>query len=431
MASMTDPEKNLVYDAESLVRGWLDAVDPETGTVTVTLHRGGKPYKNTYSPEPEVKFSKPPEVGRFVNKTLKRLRMQRAQFGTHYFDRELKDVKIVASRARTTAHYYRGQIFIPDREKGGAWALRSMVALHELTHHLNSGLDGILLDAHGEGFRHTFITLLEDIGWTEISRMLRDAYREVGLDREHPVQDTMLIKIGKILRHAEGASTEAERDTFLTKAQELAAGQSIELALARAAIEKNTERDMPTVESVILGHPGSVSNVRFVKLMLSIAFANDVHCTIKHDNSGVDLYGFQSDIDVTKALYVSLLPQMVADADAYIRSGVYRPVHGRTARVSFYAGWTARIGNRLYIAKSRTNKSATTDESLTEEQRETTALAIRAKEVEVRDYYNYELKQKGIRRAWSGGGSARDRGSIRRGSAAADNARIGGSKALG
>src|SRR5690606_11592418 len=119
--------------------------------------------------------------------------------------------------------------------RGGGWALRGFVVLHELAHHLNTGVEGAIIDAHGEGFRQTFVQLLKDIGWVQVATMLADAHQQAGLDRRRPAEDGMLAKVGKLLRHAEGATTEAERDVFFSEAQELASIHSIEIAVARAA----------------------------------------------------------------------------------------------------------------------------------------------------------------------------------------------------
>ncbi|WP_278255806.1 hypothetical protein [Nocardioides convexus] len=85
-------------------------------------------------------------------------------------------------------------------------------------------------------------------------------------------------------------------------------------------------------------------------------------------NTRVTLYGFPTDIAVVKALYASLVTQMVADGDAHLRSGAHkadtrqvwdvrrrrwelRPVHGSTARAAFYEAWADHVGERL--ARSR------------------------------------------------------------------------------
>ena len=104
--------------------------------------------------------------------------------------------------------------------------------------------------------------------------------------------------------------------------------------------------------------------------------------------------------------------QMVADADAYIRSGAHRPVHGRTARAAFYDGWTTRIGERL--AEARAIARAGVESSGDPASRDvpaastSTALALAAKEVEVGDYLGYMKRQHGVAGTWRGSSAVCD-----------------------
>lgn len=428
LAGMGDPDQKTAYAAEDMVAAWLDEVSPETGEVRLTSQRDGSRHVTTYRPETEPRFTRPSEVTGFVEKVMGRLKQQARISGPVFRGREQRPVKVVSGPGWKKATYRDGMIILPQRDRGGAWALRGLVVLHELAHHLNTGVDGAIIDAHGEGFRATFLQLLESIGWAEIAGMLREAYRQVGLDSRQAAEDGMLAKVGKLLRHAEGAATEAERDAFFSKAQELATQNSIELAVARAAQDKREEEQSPTFETVQLGHRGQQSNVRFVSLMVAIAGANDLRCTIRGDNTAVTLYGFQSDIDVTKTLYVSLVLQMVADADAYIRSGAHRPAHGRTARAAFYAGWTSRIGQRLRDAQRSVQMAARVlqvrVDDVTGAVHDSRVPALVAKEVEVGDYFDYMLRQHGVRGTWRGGSRVDDARSVARGRAAAERARL-------
>lgn len=424
---MDDPEQRSTYAAEDMVTAWLDATDPDSGTVRVTLHRGGRTRETVFTPETEPRFSQPGDAKAFVNAVVQRLRRQARAFGSNYRRRERRDVDVLSARGFTRASYRDDVIWLPAREKGGAWALRGLVVVHELAHHLNTG-DGAIIDVHGAGFRATMLRLLEDIGWVEIAAMLREANRELGLDGEAPTENAMLSKIGKLLRHAEGASTEAERDTFLHKAQVLATTHSIELALARATHTAAEETPSPTFEPVRLGHTGQPSNVRHIALMLAITRANDLRCSIRGDHTGVTLYGFRGDIDTVKELYSSLLVQMVRDADGYIRSGAHRPVHGRTARVAFYAGWTERIEDRLRQAQLHAQAAAGAWPGGLDAQGQPSGEklpALVAKDVEVHDYFEHMKLQHGIRGVHRGAALVDDDHSHLRGRAAAENAALG------
>lgn len=430
---MSDAQTAGTYAAEDMVAEWLDAVDADDGTVQVTLHSGGQSRRVTFSPEPEPRFGRPEDVKVFVQATLDRLRRQTKQFGSAYRGREAKSVDVVAGRGFKRATYRDGMIVLPARERGGAWALRGLVVAHELAHHLNTGIDGAIIDEHGQGFRATLVRLLEDLGWTETAAMLRAAYVEIGVDRPQGVDNGMIAKVGKLLRHAEGASTEAERDTFMAKAQELATRHSIELAVARTH-HQGESASQPTFEAVTLGHKGQQSNVRYVALMVAVARANDVRCTIRSNNTGVTLYGFADDITIVTMLYASLVVQMIADGDAYIRSGAHKPVHGRTARAAFYAGWTNRIAERLIQAQTRAQLSAGAAtrhvDTATGQVSIAKVPALLAKDVEVDDYYGYMIRQHGVRGSWRGGTAVTDVRSAMRGRAAADRARLGASREI-
>lgn len=418
-------EERATYAAEDMVMEWLDAARAGAGNVSVTTEEG----RVTYVPETEPLFTRPSEVVRFVDEVMRRVAVHARDHGVDFRGRAHKPVTVLSHPGWKRATYRDGRILLPTRERGGGWALRGLVVLHEVAHHLNTGVDGAIIDAHGRGFRDTLVLVLEIIGWTRIADMLREAYRQLGLDATQPRSDGMLARVGKLLRHAEGASTEAERDAFFSKAQELATLHSIELAVARAAEEHREEDQGPTFEAVRLGHRGQPSNVRFVELMVAISRANDLRCTIRSDNTSVTLYGFPDDIDVAKTLYVSLVLQMVADADAYIRSGAHRPVHGRTARAAFYAGWTSRIGQRLKEAQQAARRHAravpepaSKDVGTREGSR---ALALVAKEVEVHDYFERMQREHGVRGTWRGSDGVRDLRSVVRGGHAADRARLG------
>lgn len=427
----TDPDSLTTYAAEDMVAAWIDEVDADDGTVRARLTAGGPAHHVTFSPEAEPRFTRPEEVQPFVDAVLARLQAQAKQFGSRYGGRESRHVRVSPMHGFTRATYSNGWISIPVRERGGAWALRGLVVVHELAHHLNIG-DGAIIDQHGDGFRTTMLQLLEDIGWVEIAAMLQAALREVGVGRRD--DGGMLAKIGKLMRHAEGASTEAERDAFVAKAQELATAHSIELAVARASLTSGESVPEPTFETVQLAHRGQQSAVRYVALMIAVTRTNDLRCSIRSDNTSVTLYGFATDIEVAKSLYASLVIQMVSDGDAYLRSGAHRPVHGRTARASFYAGWTDRIGERLAEARSATRLrlgavTRTVDET-TGEVSEAKVPALVAKDVEVDDYAGYMMRQHGVRGSWRGGAPVGDVRSVLRGGRAADRARLGRSKEL-
>lgn len=436
-----------VYAAEDLLAGWLDEAARRPGS-PLRVQVGGTVQE--FEPETEPRFTDPAHVQQYVDRVLAHLRGT----GSAYDDGsglDLVGVPLVvrARRGHRQAHYerdelpVRGVVAIPPREVGGAWSLRAAVVLHEVAHHL-AGADG-----HGPAFRTTFLRLLEDVGMPVLAELLHTAYRISGLDTGVDGEDRTLLRIGRLLRQAERTGNSAERDAFFAKAQTLATRHQIALAVARASAHGEEARRDPTWETVLIGESGKRSLARYVRLVLEIARANDVRVAIYTSNTRVTLYGFPTDIAVVKALYASLVTQMVADGDAHLRSGAHkadtrqvwdarrrrweeRPVHGSTARAAFYEAWADHVGERLARSRDEARAAAIAAEPTAPEQPTSTELALRAKEVEVVDYFARMQRDHGIRGTWKGTASAAQAapGSRDAGVAAAARARLGTEPAL-
>ncbi|WP_082612184.1 MULTISPECIES: TIGR04338 family metallohydrolase [unclassified Nocardioides] len=436
-----------VYAAEDLLAGWLDEASRHPGRpLRITV--GAQVVE--HEPETEPRFSDPAGVQDYVDKVLSHL----VATGSRYDDRDGLDlagvpVVVRSRRGPRQAHYERGElplrgvVAIPPREVGGAWSLRAAVVLHEVAHHL-AGEDG-----HGTGFRTTFLRLLEDIGMPVLAELLHTAYRISGLDTGIDGEDRTLLRIGRLLRQAERTSNTAERDAFFAKAQTLATRHQIALAVARASARNEEQRQDPAWETVLIGESGKRSLARYVRLVLEIARANDVRVAIYTSNTRVTLYGFPSDIAIVKALYASLVTQMVADGDAHLRSGAHkadtrqvwnarrrtweeRPVHGSTARAAFYEAWADHVGERLTRAREEARAAAIAAEPGVPDRPTSTELALRAKEVEVVDYFRHMQREHGIRGTWKGAAAAAHAapGSHEAGVRAAARARLGSEKAI-
>ncbi|GAB3863187.1 hypothetical protein GCM10028801_30220 [Nocardioides maradonensis] len=393
----SDPDKTAVYAAEDQLASWLDRVTPERPTVTVD--------GEVHEPEVEPRFTDPQAVQRYVDQVLTHLRDR----GADYAGREQAAVVVRARAGHRMAVYLAdtATIAVPTFEVGGRWALRGLVVLHELAHHLAEELD------HGAGFRSTYLRLLENIGSPVIAHLLQVAYAAEGLEQvTHTLDDGMLARIAKLLRQAEGTRNDHERDAFLGKAQALATRHSIALAVARAHTARQEQREQPGSEHYRIGEPGRRGLARYVRLLLNIAHANDLRCTINSDSTGVTMYGFPSDIAVTKALYESLLVQMVADCERYLKAGdrdvatvwnarkrryEAKQVATITARLAFYEAYAARIGRRLQESREATLAEAVADEPSSSE----TALALRQKELDVHDHFAEALRRNKIRGTWS------------------------------
>jgi putative metallohydrolase (TIGR04338 family) len=407
-----DPQKLATYRAEDRLLRWLSSANPSV-IVDVT----------TYRPEVDEKFIGPGDVQRYVDAALARLR----DAGKDYGGQESRPVAVRPRRGNTKAVYSAGEIAIPPLQVGGSWALRSSVVLHELAHHL-AGEGG-----HGSTFRATFIRLLEDLGKPVWAELLHLAFASEGLDAvEHHVGDDTIAKIAKLLRQAERASNEHERAAFLAKAQSLATQHSIALAVARAHTADEERREGPVEETVVIGEHGKRGLSRYVRLLLNIAGANDLKCLISHDSTRVFLYGFRDDIQVVRALYESVLVQMVTDCQTFLRDEGPSVVPTITRRLAFYEGYAIRIGQRLYDVRDRARAHAIDHSE--PERSESTALALRAKEIAVSDHFAEIVRKQRIRGSYRGATSQNSPGArpaLLAGHAAADRARLGGERALG
>lgn len=399
--------KNPVYRAEQMFEQWISAVTPDSPTVNC--------LGDTYQPEAEVRFTDPDAVQRYVDRVLEHLR----QKGCNYGGREQTDVAVRPRRgeARATYEYLTRTISIPGRDVGtrSGWALREAVVLHELAHHL-AGVNG-----HGRAFRDTLVRLWEDIGSPVNAHLLAGAFAEEGLSGDLPEEgdEKSLGRIAKLLRQAEGATTEAERDAFMERAQTLATKNSIALAIARQHTAKLEAREVPEFRFTRLGEPGQRGLGMYVWLFQGICSVNDVRITIRTNNTGCTAFGFPSDIDVVEALYASLVVQMVEACESWLETGEYKdemvwsetkatyvPTPRISARLSFYRAFIGHVHNRLRDAKKVAIAEAEAVEAAAlaawrEANPDNTpvsmALALREKEKAVNEFYDDQLVKRGVR----------------------------------
>ncbi len=234
------------------------------------------------------------------------------------------------------------------------------------------------------------------------------------------MSDKYLARIAALLRKAESTDNEHEADAYLQAAQRLATLSAVDLAVARAHTATRERRAVPTMREVEIGEAGRRGLRTFVALFLAIAHANNLTCDVARNSTRVFAYGFDTDIDAAEQLYSSLVVQMVRTSDAYIKSGAYaeelvlrevqvpdhrrpgvlrrryeqRPVHATTARINFQLAFGARIGRRLGEARRVTEQELVAQDTSTG-----TALALRAREVELADHYRSASTARG---SWSG-----------------------------
>lgn len=238
----------------------------------------------------------------------------------------------------------------------------------------------------------------------------------------------MLVRIGGLLRQAESTDNPHEAQAFMEAAQRLATATAVDLAVARAHTASRERRATPVQRAISIGEPGRKGLRTYVQLFVAIAAANDAQCDVAHNSTQVYAYGFESDLDACEALYSSLLLQMVRASDAYLRSGAHRPVAGVTARLNFQLAFAARIGQRLAETKQQAEAAAVwADTAATEPIG--TALVLRDKQIELRDFYARTSRARG---SWRGPhtDTARSDKARRAGDRAGRDARLGANPEL-
>ncbi|WP_197375784.1 DUF2786 domain-containing protein [Mycolicibacterium baixiangningiae] len=237
--------------------------------------------------------------------------------------------------------------------------------------------------------------------------------------------DKMLARIAALLRQAEGTDNLHEAEAFMAAAQRLATATSIDLALARSHSDQRTKAQTPVQRTITIGEAGTRGLRTYVQLFVVIAAANDVKCDVASNSTFVYAYGFAEDIDASHALYAGLVMQMVKASEAYIGSGAHRPTPTITARLNFQLAFGARIGQRLIEARDEALAAATEDY----DNRPGTAIALRDKDLELKDFYKQASQARGTWRAASAtaGYSSAAR---RAGDRAGQRARLGPSSEL-
>ena len=153
-----DTQRAKVYAAEEFVRTLFDRA-AERGNRVVEF------FGTQLTLPPEGRFASVAAVQRYVDEVL-------AHVGA---DRPLT---VRARRGVTAAHYQRlddgATIAVPDRRS--TWALRELVVLHEIAHHLSDAEP-----PHGPEFITTFCGLADAVMGPEVAHVLRVVYAKEGV----------------------------------------------------------------------------------------------------------------------------------------------------------------------------------------------------------------------------------------------------------
>lgn len=153
-----DTQRAKVYAAEEFVRTLFDRA-AEHGNNVVEF------FGTQLTLPPEGRFATVTAVQRYVDEVL-------AHVGA---DRPLT---VRARRGVTAAHYERSDdgatIAVPDHRS--TWALRELVVLHEIAHHLSEAEP-----PHGPEFVAAFCELAEAVMGPEVAHVLRVVYAKEGV----------------------------------------------------------------------------------------------------------------------------------------------------------------------------------------------------------------------------------------------------------
>lgn len=153
-----DTQRAKVYAAEEFVRTLFDRAT-EHGNNVVEF------FGTQLTLPPEGRFATVTAVQRYVDEVL-------AHVGA---DRPLT---VRARRGVTAAHYERSDdgatIAVPDHRS--TWALRELVVLHEIAHHLSEAEP-----PHGPEFVAAFCELAEAVMGPEVAHVLRVVYAKEGV----------------------------------------------------------------------------------------------------------------------------------------------------------------------------------------------------------------------------------------------------------
>lgn len=159
-----DGQRAKVYAAEQFVRTLFDRVH-EHGNGTVEF------FGANVTLPPEARFASVESVQRYVDDVL-RLPSVRERWP----DAEALTVR--ARRGATAAHYehdeHRATIAVPERQT--TWALRELVVLHEIAHHLCR-----TEPPHGPEFVAAFCELAGTVMGPEVAHVLRVIYAKEGV----------------------------------------------------------------------------------------------------------------------------------------------------------------------------------------------------------------------------------------------------------
>lgn len=162
--SSRDTQRAKVYAAEQFVRTLFDRA-AEHGNQVVEF------FGAQLTLPPEARFGSVASVQTYVDDVLAHPRIRTGWPAAG-------PLTVRARRGVAAAHYEhdgdRAVIAVPDRHT--TWALRELVVLHEVAHHLSRAEP-----AHGPAFTSTFCEVADAVMGPEVAHVLRVVYAKEGV----------------------------------------------------------------------------------------------------------------------------------------------------------------------------------------------------------------------------------------------------------
>ena len=164
--TVRDTQRSRVYAAEEFVRTLFDRVAQHSS-------RAIDFFGAQLTLPPEARFGSIQSVQRYVDDVLALPAVADRWAPTGA-------LQVRPRRAAAAAHYEKrsgtGVIAVPDRNTAD-WAMRELVLLHEIAHHLDDTGGA----AHGSGFVATFCELTALVMGPEVGHVLRVVYTKEGV----------------------------------------------------------------------------------------------------------------------------------------------------------------------------------------------------------------------------------------------------------
>lgn len=292
-------------------------------------------------------------------------------------------VRVVPTRGFRRASYHRrigpsvglpvaegqsrtGEIRVPLADPRGRWALTAPVLLHEIAHHL-AGEPG-----HGPSFRRILTHLYREHlgpGAGHLLRTLIAPLDELPDARSTPGPEGQLARVAALLAKAQGTDNPDEAEAYVAKAALVAQRHSIDMAVAALAASSGPQSAGPSHRMLTIGAPRSPLNKQLTELLCVVSSTFGVRVDVGPGSTYALVYGIPGDLDQVESLYATAAVMMLDRATQHVRSRSWegthyrspgsalpRPVTAVIARNAFCLGFTHRIGQRLAEVSSQAHQ---------------------------------------------------------------------------